>query len=106
MNPHTSFKKTILSSMLATLLLNSCQLDASHTSNPSAAGLVIARPELLTAGMTAPKKKIKIALLLDTSNSMDGLISQAKTQLWRIVNELALAKCDNEKPDLEIALYE
>jgi Tfp pilus assembly protein PilV len=52
------------------------------------------------------KKKIKIALLLDTSNSMDGLINQAKSQLWKMVNELSAAKCDNEKPDLEIALYE
>ena len=32
---------------------------------------------------TKPKKNtIKVALLLDTSNSMDGLINQAKTQLW------------------------
>lgn len=51
-------------------------------------------------------KKIKIALLLDTSNSMDGLIEQAKSQLWQLVNELAKAKCDNETPSLEIALYE
>lgn len=51
-------------------------------------------------------KKIKLALLLDTSNSMDGLIDQAKSQLWTIVNELAKATCDNTKPDLEIALYE
>ncbi len=55
-----------------------------------------------------PKKKdaIKVALLLDTSNSMDGLINQARTQLWEIVNELSYAKCENENPDLEIALYE
>lgn len=52
------------------------------------------------------KKKIKIALLLDTSNSMDGLIDQAKSQLWKLVNQLSGAKCDNEKPKLEIALYE
>ena len=51
-------------------------------------------------------KKIKIALLLDTSNSMDGLIDQAKSQLWTIVNELAAAKCDSSKPEIEIALYE
>ncbi len=52
------------------------------------------------------KKKIKIALLLDTSNSMDGLIEQAKSQLWQLVNELAEAKCDGQAPSLEIALYE
>lgn len=51
-------------------------------------------------------RSIKIAILLDTSNSMDGLIDQAKSQLWSIVNELAKAKCDNLKPDLKIALYE
>lgn len=52
------------------------------------------------------KKKIKIALLLDTSNSMDGLIEQAKSQLWQLVNELMVAKCDGVAPELEIALYE
>ena len=52
------------------------------------------------------KQTIKVALLLDTSNSMDGLINQAKTQLWEIVNELSYAKYGIQKPDLEIALYE
>lgn len=51
-------------------------------------------------------RSIKIAILLDTSNSMDGLIDQAKSQLWSIVNTLAKAKCDNTKPELKIALYE
>ena len=52
------------------------------------------------------KQYIKVALLLDTSNSMDGLIDQAKAQLWDIVNELSYAKCHNSKPNLQIALYE
>ena len=49
---------------------------------------------------------IQVALLLDTSNSMDGLIDQAKSQLWKMVNELATAKKDGQSPDIEIALYE
>jgi hypothetical protein len=53
-----------------------------------------------------PKQYIKVALLLDTSNSMDGLIDQAKSQLWEIVNELSYAKCEDSKPNLQIALYE
>ncbi|WP_298237546.1 vWA domain-containing protein [uncultured Algibacter sp.] len=54
-----------------------------------------------------PKNQcIKVALLLDTSNSMDGLIDQAKAQLWDLVNELSYAKCGTKKPNLEIALYE
>jgi len=52
------------------------------------------------------KHYIKVGLLLDTSNSMDGLIDQAKAQLWEIVNELSYAKCKNERPNLQIALYE
>jgi len=52
------------------------------------------------------KQFIKVALLLDTSNSMDGLIDQAKAQLWGIVNELSYAKCNNVRPNLQIAIYE
>ncbi len=52
------------------------------------------------------KHYIRVALLLDTSNSMDGLIDQAKAQLWEIVNELSYAKCKSQRPNLQIALYE
>jgi hypothetical protein len=55
---------------------------------------------------TTKAPKIQLALLLDTSNSMDGLIDQAKSQLWNIVNELARAKCGLDRPELQIALYE
>ena len=48
----------------------------------------------------------QIALILDTSGSMNGLLEQAKSQLWNIVNELASAKKDNEPINFEIALYE
>lgn len=51
-------------------------------------------------------KRIFLALLLDTSNSMDGLIDQAKAQLWNIVNELSEAKYDDQPVDLSISLYE
>lgn len=49
---------------------------------------------------------IQVALLLDTSNSMDGLIDQAKSQLWKMVNELATTRKDGLAPNIEIALYE
>lgn len=55
---------------------------------------------------TPSATSIKVALILDTSNSMDGLIDQAKSQLWSVVNELSTAKCDDQTPDIEIALYE
>jgi len=49
---------------------------------------------------------VQLALLLDTSNSMDGLIDQAKTQLWRIVGQFAKTKLAGQTPRLEVALYE
>lgn len=49
---------------------------------------------------------IQVALLLDTSNSMDGLIEQAKTQLWSIVNNLAETKKDGKVPKIQVALFE
>ena len=35
------------------------------------------------------KPKIQAAILLDVSNSMDGLIEQAKAQLWNMVSVMA-----------------
>src|SRR5260221_1602162 len=56
---------------------------------------------------SSDNQSIMLAVLLDPSNSMDGLIDQAKSQLWKIVNELAAAKCyDGKKPNIRIALYE
>lgn len=50
--------------------------------------------------------KIQVALLFDTSNSMDGLIDQAKSRLWDIVNTLTTLKYQGKTPTIEIALYE
>ncbi len=61
---------------------------------------------LAAGAVEEPKPLVQIGLLLDTSNSMDGLIDQAKTQLWKIVNELIMAKKDGKRPDLRVALYE
>ncbi|MGB1216468.1 MAG: VWA domain-containing protein [Saprospiraceae bacterium] len=52
------------------------------------------------------RNRIQIALLLDTSSSMNGLIDQAKSQLWKMVNELAKSSKGNEAPQIELALYE
>ncbi len=55
---------------------------------------------------TDDKNTIQVALLLDTSGSMSGLIEQAKAQLWNILNELARTEKDGDDTKLEIALYE
>ncbi len=50
--------------------------------------------------------KIQVAILLDASNSMDGLIDQAKSRLWNIVNTLSTLKFKGKTPEIQIALYE
>ncbi len=52
------------------------------------------------------KPLVQVAILLDTSNSMDGLISQARNQVWKIVNELVSSEKSGSKPVIEVALYE
>lgn len=49
---------------------------------------------------------VDVAILLDTSNSMDGLIDQAKRQLWAIVDQFAKAQKDGKTPSLRVALFE
>ena len=54
----------------------------------------------------APAPKIQVAILLDVSNSMDGLIEQAKAQLWNMVSVMGRAKCPTGAPQIQLALYE
>jgi len=52
------------------------------------------------------KAKIQMAILLDTSSSMDGLIDQTRNQIWSVVNEFSTAKKNGVTPILEVALFE
>lgn len=70
------------------------------------AASLTARAEDRAAPAAEDKPLIQIAILLDTSGSMDGLIDQARTHLWKIVNELATSRRDGRIPRLEVALYE
>ena len=54
----------------------------------------------------AGQPRIQLAILLDTSNSMDGLIDQARNQLWQVVNEFASSKKNGMTPALQVAVYE
>lgn len=49
---------------------------------------------------------IDMAILLDTSNSMDGLINQARNQLWQIVQRLSNTEKDGRKPALRVSIFE
>ena len=71
----------------------------------TAAILALTKPAKKPVTKAAPK--IQAAILLDVSNSMDGLIEQAKAQLWNMVSTMGKAKCDGDVlPQIEIALYE
>lgn len=93
------FKPLILALSLATL--TACNANSKTKSQDLAISETIIETKL-----KSENREIKVALLLDTSNSMDGLIDQAKAQLWQIVNELSYAKCEEKSPNLKIALYE
>jgi len=54
-------------------------------------------------GPDSSSKNIDVAILLDTSGSMDGLIDSAKLKLWTIVNDLAKVE---PTPTLRVALYQ
>ena len=65
------------------------------------------KPGSPTAATTTPKKPlVQIAILLDTSGSMEGLIEQAKGQLWKICNEFIKARQNGVAPEVQVALYE
>lgn len=67
---------------------------------------VLAALITVSGAYAAGRPLVQVALLLDTSNSMDGLIDQARSQLWKIVNEFAAARRDGRAPELLVALYE
>jgi len=69
-------------------------------------GAIATSLTMITGGVWAAEKPtIQIAILLDSSNSMDGLIDQTRRQLWTVVNALTDVRKDGEIPDLEVALY-
>lgn len=49
---------------------------------------------------------IQMAILLDTSSSMSGLINQTRDQLWQVVNQFAKSRKNGVTPKLEVAVYE
>lgn len=73
-----------------------------------AAGLLLPGSQLWASPdpVPAPAPKVQLALLLDTSGSMEGLIHQARAQLWKIVNEFNTAKRGGRTPELEVSLFE
>jgi len=69
-----------------------------------AAGIQFAQAQPLHPSDEA--RKIQIAILFDTSGSMEGLIEQAKSTIWKIVNMASKMSDKGKAPQLEIALYD
>ena len=55
---------------------------------------------------TGKRAAVDVAILLDTSSSMDGLIGQAQGQLWNIVQEFSKAEKAGQTPLLRVAVFE
>lgn len=60
------------------------------------------KPAAAPAAAAQQARNIDVAICLDVSGSMQGLIQSAKNKLWDIVNELARIK---PAPNLRVALY-
>ncbi|MCB0846158.1 MAG: hypothetical protein KDE26_23060, partial [Bacteroidetes bacterium] len=66
---------------------------------------------IASSGMSAPlpddqPQKVQIALLLDTSGSMDDLLDHAKANFWFMVDEIMSNYDGYYMPEVEVALYE
>jgi len=53
----------------------------------------------------AKRPVVQVALLLDNSGSMGGLINQARAQLWTFINEFVMSKKDGKPPMIQVALF-
>jgi hypothetical protein len=96
-------KNSPIRSAIRAILISSVLVTTAsfaHNNSPSDAKRHIIAPQ----PQAAPK--IQLAILLDTSGSMDGLIDQTRNQLWQVVNEFSSAKRNGVTPTLEVALFE
>lgn len=93
---------------LAVILTTALAIAA--TANASEVVITVEHSKEAPAATSKPfhgqRPSVDVAVLLDTSNSMDGLIGQAKSQLWTIVQQFAKAQKNGQTPVLRVALFE
>jgi hypothetical protein len=99
-----------ISIRFAGLFLGACLLPAFVAAQDSRVTITVTKPAAVDVPVKPPfaghKPAVDVAILLDTSNSMDGLVSQAKSQLWTIIQQFAKAKKAGQTPMLRVALFE
>jgi hypothetical protein len=105
---HQSLRRYSTLSLLAAALFAGSALATGPSHESSREGVMQqASPNTpVLTNENSQRPRIQLAILLDTSSSMDGLIDQTRNQLWQIVNEFSAARKDGVVPILEIALYE
>ena len=94
------WKPALPSLLLPFLLLPSLPVEANNARPPKDA------PTLTKVKAVPGDAPVQVALLLDTSGSMEGLIDQARCQLWNVVSELSKASREGAASSLEIAVYQ
>jgi hypothetical protein len=96
----------ILTILMAPLSLPVSASSSASNLNDQASAQRISKNLPGTESQLFETPKIQLAILLDTSSSMDGLIDQTRNQLWQVVNEFSNARQNGVVPELEIALFE
>ncbi|TNF90393.1 MAG: VWA domain-containing protein [Gammaproteobacteria bacterium] len=100
------FRAAVLGALLAALTQAVQASEVSHGQPLTLAARLAPANEPAVAADKADRPRIQVAIALDTSNSMDGLIDQTRNQLWQVVNEFSAARQNGVMPILEIALFE
>jgi len=101
-----TYKPLIAGMMCLSILATSCGSNGYAIGKNNRNNFALSNVVTPLNQVPAKASTIKIALLLDTSGSMDGLLEQTKSQLWDIVNTLAYAKKDNVNANVQFALYQ
>ncbi|MEW8506046.1 MAG: vWA domain-containing protein [Candidatus Thiodiazotropha sp.] len=99
-NQKSKFHTVAVLLSILTLFLAQASWAETQDNNPAQ------HPVVSEADQRMPQPRIQLAILLDTSNSMDGLIDQARNQLWRIVDEFSKARREGVPALLEVAIFE
>lgn len=90
--------------LTTSILVSSAMADPTEVT--ITVGTKLPGTDVSKAPFRGKRPAVDVAILLDTSNSMDGLINQAKAQLWTIVQQFAKAKKNGKTPELRVALFE
>lgn len=99
-------KRTALRSAALAVAMASGMAVQAQSAEPLKIALEPFSDEVVSEREPVDGPVIQLAICLDTSGSMEGLINQARTRIWSVVNRLDKAELNGEKPKLEVALIQ